>query len=139
MYNSFMEDSIFTKIIKGEIPGEVIFSDELCFVILTIEPISPGHMLIVPREQIDHVWDMPPDLYQHLMGIGKQMAELMRRAYSYKRVSLFVEGFGVPHAHLHINGLNEPIEPTIIRHAATKRFATPEELKLEADKLRAVL
>lgn len=140
VYNiHIMQDSIFTKIINGEIPGEVIYKDEKCFVILTIEPLSPGHMLVIPREQIDHIWDLPPDLYQHVMMITRKMAELIRKVYDYKRVAFFVEGFGVPHAHIHVNGLDEGIEPTVIRHATTKRNATAQELKTEADKLRAAL
>ena len=134
-----MEDSIFTKIIKGEIPGEVIYQDEQCFVILTIEPLSPGHMLVIPREQIDHIWDVPADLYQHLMRVTNDMAQLMRKVYDYERIAVLIEGFGVAHAHVHVNGLNEGIEPTLLHHSSTKRNATPEELKTEADKLRAAL
>ena len=52
-----MQDSIFTKIIKGEIPGEIIYEDDSCVALLTIEPISEGHCLVVPRKQVDHLWD----------------------------------------------------------------------------------
>lgn len=132
-----MEDSIFTKIYKGEIPGEIIYDDEQCFVLLTIEPITPGHCLVVPKEQIDHLWDVEDALYQHLMQIAKQMAGRLRQAYDYTRIGMLVEGFGVPHAHVHVLGYDKPLEPTITEHIEQKRFWEQDELKREADKLRA--
>jgi len=134
-----MEDSIFTKIIKREIPAEIIYEDDTSIVILDIEPLTPGHLLVIPKEQIDHLWDVPQEAYEHLMLVTKQMADVLRKAYDYERIATVVEGFGVPHAHIHVSGLHEGLESTIIRHAATKRPATPEELKTEATKIRAAL
>ena len=130
------EPSIFTRIINGEIPSNTLFQDEQCFVILTQEPLSPGHLMVIPREEIDHVWDIGDELYTHLMLIAKKMAHKMREVYDYKRIGMLVEGFGVPHAHVHVFGLDEPIEPTTIAHAANKRIMGPEELLVEAEKLR---
>ena len=132
-----MEDSIFTKIIKHEIPGEIIYEDEMCAVLLTIEPINPGHCLIVPKEQVDSLWDTPPALYQHLMEVTKQIAKKLEQTYDYERIGMLVEGFGVSHAHIHVFGYMEPLEPTVIQHAKTKHAATPDELAIEAAKLRA--
>lgn len=134
-----MQDSVFTKIIRGEIPAEIIFEDDHCFVMLTIEPMAPGHLLVIPREQIDHLWDVDDETYLHLTRVAKQMAELLRKTYDYKRIGSVVEGFGVPHAHIHLFGLNDSLEQTTIRHAATGKQATPNELKIEADKLRSSL
>jgi diadenosine tetraphosphate (Ap4A) HIT family hydrolase len=131
-----MEDSIFTKIINGDIPGEMVYEDELCAVLLTIEPLTPGHCLVVPKKQIDHLWDMEDSLYQHVLSVAKKMALRLRNAYTYERVGMLVEGFGVPHAHVHVFGYEQPMEPTIVRHVAHKRMATPDELKAEAEKLR---
>ena len=131
-----MEDSIFTKIYKGEIPGEVVYDDEQCFVILTVEPITPGHCLVIPKEQIDHLWDVEDDLYQHLMHVAKIMAGRLRQAYDYPRIGMLVEGFGVPHAHVHVFGYEQPLEPTITEHIRTKRFLDVDELTPEAEKLR---
>jgi histidine triad (HIT) family protein len=130
------EPSVFTRIINGEIAQEILYQDDLCFVILTHEPISPGHLMVIPREEIDHVWDIGDDLYQHLMLVAKKMALRMRQAYDYKRIGLLVEGFGVPHAHIHVFGYMQPLEPTIADHIANKRIMTPEELQAEAEKLR---
>jgi len=134
-----MDDSVFTKIIKGEIPGEMVYQDDTCVVLMTIEPFTPGHCLVVPREQIDHLWDANDELYHHLMGVAKKIANAMRKAYRYPRVGQIIEGFGVPHAHIHLFGLEQPIEPTIAHHVAHKHTATAEELHTEANKLRGAL
>lgn len=132
-----MTDSIFTKIINGEVHQEIIFEDDRCVVMMTHDPLSPGHCLVISRQQIDHLWDTEDDLYQHLMTITKQMARKMKQVYGYTRVGSIVEGFGVPHAHIHVVGLDQGLEPTIQHHAAHGSIASPEQLKIEADKLRA--
>lgn len=130
------EPSIFTRIINGEIDGRILFQDSECFVILTHQPLTPGHLMVIPREQIDHLWDIDDDLYQHLMMVAKKMAFKIREVYDYKRVGMIVEGFGVPHAHIHVFGLDEGFNSTIVAHVAGgARVASPEELKIEADKL----
>jgi len=136
-----MEESIFTKILKGEIPGEVIYQDDKAAVLLTIEPLTPGHMLVVPLQQIDHLWDIDDDLYHHLWAVAKQMAGRLKAVYHYERIGTIVEGFGVPHAHIHVFGYKEPLEPTIIREKARKdagmAAVDQNSLQQEADKLRA--
>lgn len=132
-----MQDSIFIKIINHEIPGEIIYEDHRCAVLLTIEPITSGHSLVVPKQQVDSLWDTDDDLYQHLLMVTKKIAKKMETAYDYKRIGMFVEGFGVPHAHIHVFGYQEPLEPTIAHHSAHKHTASAEELAREAAKLRA--
>lgn len=133
-----MQDSIFTKIIKGEIPGEIIYEDDSCVALLTIEPISEGHCLVVPRKQVDHLWDTDTELYHNLTDVARIVADKLRQAYSYKRIGMLVEGFGVPHAHIHVLGLNEGIESTVLEHIKNKHTASSEELAAVAQKLRAV-
>lgn len=139
-----MQDSIFTKIIKGEIPGEVIYEDETCFVILTIEPLTEGHMLVIPREQTDSLWDVDQPVYTHLFNVAKQMQSKIKNAYpDYERVGLLVEGFGVSHAHIHVLGFHQPLEPTIEKHVEWKKGASSPDissdtLRTVAEKLRAV-
>lgn len=130
------EPSIFTRILHGEIPQEILYEDDLCFVITTHEPITPGHSLVIPKEQIDHLWDIDDPLYTHLMEVTKKLALKMRGAYDYKRIGMLVEGFGVPHAHIHVFGYYEPLEPTMKEHMAHKHIASLEELAREAAKLR---
>ncbi len=130
-----MQETVFTKIRHGEIPAEFIYKDDVCFVILTIEPFSPGHLLVIPNDQVDHLWDLSDDTYHHLFDVAKTMAYAIRKAYTYKRVDLLVEGFEMPHAHLHVVGLDQSVTRLTWDH----HQATPEELKTEADKLRACL
>lgn len=136
-----MTDSIFTKILQGEIPGEVIYRDDTAAVLLTIEPFTPGHMLVVPLEQVDHLWEINETTYHHLWDIARQMTTKLQAAYGYERVGAAVEGFGVPHAHIHIFGYLEPLEDTLAAIHAQKangnhQFASADELKAVADKLR---
>jgi diadenosine tetraphosphate (Ap4A) HIT family hydrolase len=70
------------------------------------------------------------------MLVAKKMALKMRQVYDYKRIGMLVEGFGVPHAHIHVFGFNEPLEPTIVSHIANKKIMTPNQLRTEADKLK---
>lgn len=130
------EASIFTKILHKEIPGEIIFEDDQSFVILTIDPLTLGHLLVIPKEQIDSLWDVEDPLYKHLLTITKTMAERLKKVYSYPRVGMMVEGFGVPHAHIHVFGLEEGIEPTIQAHQDHPLHPTADELHQEADRLR---
>ena len=97
-----MQDSVFTKIIKGEIPCHKIYEDEAVFAFLDIHPKQPGHVLVVPKKQVEFVWDLPAQDYAALMAgaqkIGQHIREILQPSY----VGLMVEGLGVPHAHVHV-------------------------------------
>ncbi len=101
-------------------------------------------MLVIPNEQIDSLWDVDDQTYQHLFDVSKQMQAKLRNAYpDYKRIGLLVEGFGVPHAHIHVFGFHEALEPTIAKHATWKESADgsavpSDTLRAVAEKLRAV-
>lgn len=97
-----MADSIFTKIIRGEVPAEKIYEDENNIAFLTIQPIQPGHTLVVPKNQVDHLWDLPDADYQSLMEAAKKVATRLREVMGKKRVGVKVEGFEVAHAHIHL-------------------------------------
>lgn len=97
-----MEDSIFTKIIKGEIPCHKIYEDEHAIAFLDIHPVQPGHVLVVPKNQIDHLWDLPDADYQALMVVCRRVAQRMREVLKPKRVGAQVVGIDVPHAHVHL-------------------------------------
>jgi histidine triad (HIT) family protein len=97
-----MADSIFTKIIKGEIPAEKVYEDGENIAFLTIQPIQPGHTLVVPKKQIDHLWDLPDEDYQSLMTATKKVANRLREILGKKRVGVKVEGFEINHAHIHL-------------------------------------
>lgn len=102
-----MADSIFTKIIKGEIPCHKIYEDDKTFAFLDIHPINPGHVLLVPKKQIDDIWDMSDDDYHYLWSVAKHLAEHIQKSIKPPRVGVVVEGFGVPHVHIHLIPLHE--------------------------------
>lgn len=138
-----MEDSIFTKILNGQIPGEIIFQDDRAAVLLTIEPFSPGHLLVIPKQQVDHLWDVETETYHRLFDIAREASVHLRSVYNYPRIGTIVEGFAVPHAHIHVFGLIEPLEPTMDKRDARKKAGEslvidPAVLHAEAEKLRAV-
>ena len=97
-----MEDSIFTKIIRGVIPCYKVYEDEKVFAMLDIEPLADGHVLVFPKKQVDLLWDLPDEDYQYLMQIAKKLARKIQAEFNPLRVGVAVEGFGVPHAHIHL-------------------------------------
>ncbi len=112
-----MEDSIFTKIIKGEIPCHKIYEDDRVFAFLDINPMTEGHTLLVPKQQIGSVWDVEDELYQYLFATARKIAQHLQSVLEPKRVGLQIEGFGVPdHAHLHIVPLWQGLDKTTMEY-----------------------
>lgn len=105
-----MSDSIFTKIIKGEIPCHKVYEDDKTLAFLDIHPAQPGHTLVVPKAQIDHIWDVDDDDYTALCLSAKKVAQRLRQVLGTARVGVRVEGFDVPHAHIHLIPINSGAE-----------------------------
>jgi histidine triad (HIT) family protein len=101
-----MTDSVFTKIIKGEIPCYKIYEDNDTLAFLDIHPVRPGHILVIPKKQIDHLWDLPKQDYDALMATVKLVANQIRTILKPKRVGVQVVGIDVPHAHVHLIPFN---------------------------------
>jgi len=97
-----MQDSIFTKIMKGEIPANKIYEDERTFAFLDNHPVLPGHTLVISKKQIEFVWDLPDEDYQALMVTAKKLAKHLRKTLGTKYVSEEIIGESVPHAHVHL-------------------------------------
>lgn len=97
-----MNETIFTKIIKGEIPCHKIYEDELTFAFLDIHPVQPGHVLVVPKQQIEFVWDLDDSLYRAVMATVKKVALRSKEVLGVPYVGLQVIGVDVPHAHVHV-------------------------------------
>ena len=94
--------TLFTKIINGDLPGRFVWSDESCVAFLSINPLGPGHTLVVPREEVDQWVDADPALLGHLTGVAHAVGDAVRRIWSPPRVGLLVAGFEVPHMHVHV-------------------------------------
>lgn len=97
-----MEDSVFTKIINGEIPSHKVYEDDYSFAFLDIHPITPGHTLVVPKKQVEFLWDMDDEEYQLLMTSVKKVAGRIRETLGVPYVGVQVIGVDVPHAHVHL-------------------------------------
>ena len=94
--------TIFTQIINGDIPGRMIWTDDRVAAFLTIAPLTAGHTLVVPRDEIDDWTQLPPDLLGHVMTVSHRIGAALKKAYDSPRVGLVIAGFEVPHAHVHV-------------------------------------
>ena len=121
--------SIFTKIINGEIPSYKITENEDFFVFLDINPNALGHTLVVPKQEVDKVFDLDDVLYLKLMQYSKTIASAMEKALPCKRVGMSVIGLEVPHVHVHLIPLNEMADATF-----TKKVKMNETQFLETAK-----
>ncbi|MDD2288271.1 MAG: HIT family protein [Bacteroidales bacterium] len=98
--------SIFSKIAKGEIPSYKIAETENCFAFLDISPIAKGHTLVIPKQEIDYIFDVEDDLLSELNIFAKKVAKAIQKAYPCPKVGIAVVGLEVPHAHIHLVPLN---------------------------------
>ena len=94
--------TVFTRIIDGDLPGTFVWRDPDCVAFLSINPIQPGHTLVVPRAEVDHWLDLEPRLAQRLMDVSQVVGKAIDRAFSPPRIGLLIAGFEVPHTHLHV-------------------------------------
>lgn len=128
--------SVFTRILEGTSPGRFVWKDESCFAILTIEPRTPGHTLVIPRVEVDKWTDLPEGLAMHLFRVGRLIGLAQRQEWDSTRVGVMYEGYVVPHAHLHVWPSWTVFEYS---HTGIKRDATSAELDAAAMRLRARL
>jgi histidine triad (HIT) family protein len=97
-----MEDSIFTKIIKGEIPAHKIYEDEHTLAFLDIHGTVPGHTLVISKVQVEHLWDLGDEDYFAVMETSRKVARHLRATLSPTRVGVKIIGESVPHVHVHL-------------------------------------
>lgn len=94
--------SVFSLIMEGTIPGHFVWRDESCVAIMTIQPIRSGHVLVIPREEIDQWSDLPVETANHLMAVSHKIANAMKKVFPAKRIGLMIAGLEVPHTHIHL-------------------------------------
>jgi histidine triad (HIT) family protein len=99
--------SIFSKIIAGEIPCFRIAENEEFFSFLDVRPMQKGHVLVVPKNEVDYLFDMDSEEYQRFFLFARLVADAIKKAVPCKKVGLAVVGLEVPHAHIHLVPLNE--------------------------------
>ena len=127
-----MEPSIFTRIIRGELPCYKVYEDDQVIAILDIQPVAEGQVLVIPKEEIDHLWDVDDPLYEHLMAVTKQAALRIRDVLQPKRVLMIVEGFEVPHVHIKLIPSDQGVGATL---AQSVEQPSDEQLQAVAKRL----
>ncbi|MBI1286643.1 MAG: HIT domain-containing protein [Flavobacteriales bacterium] len=129
-------DSIFTRIINGEIPCYKVAESETCFAFLDINPLAKGHTLVVPKKEVDYLFDVEDELYLELMAFAKKVALAIESVVPCERMGVTVIGLEVPHAHVHlipINALND------MNFAKPKLQLSQEEFSELASKIAAAI
>lgn len=129
-------DSVFSKIIDGRLPGHFVHRDDHCSAFLSINPIKPGHTLVVPNEEVSHWIDLSPEMNSHLMKISQQIGKAQMRVFSPERIGMIIAGFEVPHAHLHLVPISAESE---LSFAQAARQVDHEELAAIAKRLNQAL
>jgi histidine triad (HIT) family protein len=129
-----MNDSIFTKIIKGEIPSHKVYEDDKTLAFLDIHPVAAGHTLVVPKTQVEFVWDLSDEDYEAVMATSKKVAIRLRDVMGKPYVGERIIGTDVPHAHVQLI----PFATTDELHKNVDMDAEPdhEALATVAEKLR---
>ena len=127
--------SIFTKIIKGEIPSYKIAENEDFYAFLDINPNAKGHTLVIPKKEVDKIFDLDSETYQGLMQFSREIAIAIEKSIACKRVGMTVIGLEVPHTHVHLIPLNEMKDATF----GSKVVLTPNEFQEVAEKIIANL
>lgn len=126
--------SIFTKIITREIPGHLVAEDDSNIAFLDINPVAPGHTLIVPKKEVDYLFDLEEDEYISLNIFARKVAKALKKAVPCKRIGTAVVGLEVPHTHIHLIPLNSMADFSF----AKKLNPSREELVAVAGKISEV-
>jgi histidine triad (HIT) family protein len=101
-----MEETIFTKIVKGEIPCHKVYEDDLTLAFMDIHPVTPGHVLVISKKQVDKLWELPDVDYQAMNNTVKKVCKRIEEVLNPGRVGIKVIGIDVPHAHIHVFPFN---------------------------------
>lgn len=126
--------SIFTKIINGELPSYKIAEDDKCYAFLDISPLAEGHTLVVPKQEVDYIFDIDDELYTYLHLFAKKVAKAIKQAVPCEKVGMAVIGLDVRHAHIHL----VPLKAVGDLNFAKKKLSLPaEQMKAIAEKIAA--
>lgn len=125
--------SIFTKIINREIPGQIVAEDDNFIAFLDIMPLVEGHVLVVPKQEVDYIFDIEDETYTGLMLFAKKVAKSLKKAIPCKRIGVAVIGLEVPHTHVHLVPLQTMDD---INFTRAKLKPSQEELAATGDKIR---
>lgn len=128
--------TIFSKIIRGELPSYKIAENDMFFAFLDIAPMVHGHVLVIPKTEVDKVFDLPVDVLQQMLVFAQPIAKAIESAFDCNRCGISVVGLEVPHAHMHLIPINTADDLNFTRK---KLSVTDAELKASQEKILARL
>jgi histidine triad (HIT) family protein len=128
--------TIFSRIISGELPGRFVWRDSTVVAFLSIEPMRPGHVLVVPRDEVDHWIDLDTELAGHLFVVAQQIGRAQRFEWNPRRVGVLIVGDEVAHVHIHVVPINNVGE---LSFANIDRSPAPDALDDAAERIRTRL
>ena len=128
--------TIFTRIIEGELPGRFVWRDDNCVAFLSINPLRPGHTLVVPRAEVDHWIDLSVEANAHLMRVAHAIGMAQMQAFQPARVGLIIAGLEVPHVHLHVVPIDREHD---LSFANADLTPSAEDMDTAAERLRSAL
>lgn len=128
--------SVFTRIIRGELPARFVYRDEHCVAFLSIAPLRPGHTLVVPILEIEHWLDLPPPVMTHLVKFSTHLGKSMYQAFPCEKIGMIIAGFEIPHVHIHLIPANGPED---LNFENSKEKSQLADLDSVAEKLRSCL
>lgn len=126
--------SIFSKIVNHEIPCYKIAEDEFCLAFLDINPLAEGHTLVIPKKEVDNIFDLDDALFKHLFGFSQKVAKAIKKVIPCEKVGVAVIGLEVPHAHIHLVPINTIYD---IDFSKKKLTLSAEQLNEIAVKIRS--
>ncbi len=128
--------SLFTKIIEGDVPGRFVWRDDQAVAFLTIAPLTPGHTLVVPIEEVEDWTDLDPDLLNHLTTVAQIIGRAIDAAFRPAKVGLMIAGLEIPHVHIHVAPIDSVND---LDFANADPNASPDSLDEAAERIRAAL
>jgi len=128
--------SIFSKIVQGEIPCHKIAEDDQFLAFLDVMPLVEGHTLVIPKQEIDYIFDLDPEVLADLMKFAQRIAPAIKKAIPCKRIGVAVNGLEVPHAHVHLVPLNRMLD---INFSQEKLKLSQESLAKTAEHIRSFI
>ncbi len=128
--------TVFTRIIDGELPGTFVWRDDRAVAIMSINPLRKGHVLVVPRDEVDRWYATPPELVSHLFAVAREIAVAQQEAFQPTRIGLMIAGLEVPHLHIHLVPIDRSSDLDFANAAIT---VDRDELEDAAEAIRYVL
>jgi diadenosine tetraphosphate (Ap4A) HIT family hydrolase len=128
--------TIFTRIIDGQIPGTFVHKDEACVAFMSINPMADGHVLVIPRDEVEHWVDLSPYIASHLFEVSHRISRALSVAFPCEKVGLIIAGYEVNHSHIHLIPTTHMGQLSFANAAASVERST---LEAHAEKIIAVL